>query len=187
MTQEHSPRSSFRGLTSWEEGQDGVLLDPCGALLLDVFFWQLLSSTWLADLSQVLSLDIKPTAGRYWGQLLDHLHSGQGPSYPQTPDASRKESRGEWVPRLYLDGPRETESPDFLDCTLIDGLPCLLPVVSPTDRERCDGGTWKWVSAWNVVRPTVRGPPRGRRGVKRRCRSGLAHTALCESENGFLA
>lgn len=146
-----------------------------------------MSSTWLADLSQILSLDIKPTAGRYWGQLLDHLHSGQGPSYPQTPDASRKESRGEWVPRLYLDGPRETESPDFLDCTLIDGLPCLLPVVSPTDRERCDGGTWKWVSAWNVVRPTVRGPPRGRRGVKRRCRSGLAHTALCESENGFLA
>lgn len=76
-------------------------------------------------------MDIKPTAGRYWGWLLDHLHSRQGPSYPQTPDASRKESRHEWVP----DGPRETESPDFLDCTLRDGLLSLLPVVSPTDRE----------------------------------------------------
>lgn len=43
MTQEHSPRSSFRGLTSWEEGQDGVLLDPCGALLLDVFFFFLVA------------------------------------------------------------------------------------------------------------------------------------------------
>lgn len=81
-----------------------------------------------------------------------------------------------------LDGPRETESPDFLDCTLIDGLLFLLPVVSPTDREGCDGGTWKWANEWNVVRPTVRGPPRGRWRMKRRYRSGLAHTALCVNQ-----
>lgn len=69
----HDRRTQSQGLfpggpPRGEEGQDGVLLDPYCTLLLDVFFWQLLSSTCLADLSHVISLDIKPTAGRYWGR-----------------------------------------------------------------------------------------------------------------------
>lgn len=53
--------------------------------------------------------------------------------------------------RQAPEGPRETESPDFLDCTLMDGLLSLLPVVSPADCEGQGGGTQTWKSAWNVV------------------------------------
>ena len=112
---------------------------------------------------------IKPTPGRDWGQLLGHLHSRQGPSYPQTLDASRRESRvGSQAP----DRPRENESSDFLDCTLMDGLLSHLPVISPADREGRRGGAWKLGSAWNVVGvvgPTMRGPLRGNEKKMRMC------------------
>lgn len=36
------------------------------------------------------------------GTVASHLHSGQGPSYLQTPYAPRRKSGGEWVPRLRM-------------------------------------------------------------------------------------